>query len=101
MATGHTRLEGTASVSDSVLTTNLGIQFECTISDYIGALTSIEGMFYLELCNFSFIQKQSTPVLGKHEITIKKKFSDIASNPLIVTENSMEIFEETSEEQEE
>ncbi|GET50397.1 hypothetical protein GLOIN_2v1786804 [Rhizophagus irregularis DAOM 181602=DAOM 197198] len=49
---------GTASVSDSVLTTNFGIQFECIISDYI----------------------------------------DIASYPLIVTENSMEISEETSEE---
>ncbi|PKK66030.1 hypothetical protein RhiirC2_754160 [Rhizophagus irregularis] len=53
-------------------------------------------------------EQQSAPVLGKHEITTKKfqptkltkltRFSDIASNPLIVTENSMEISEETPEE---
>ncbi|PKK71740.1 hypothetical protein RhiirC2_744087, partial [Rhizophagus irregularis] len=67
---------GTASVSDSVLTTNFGIQFECIISDYIGKDKPIEILFH------------------PNESCLK----NITSNPLIVTENSMEISEETSEE---
>ncbi|PKK56269.1 hypothetical protein RhiirC2_829671, partial [Rhizophagus irregularis] len=173
---------GTALVSDSVLFTNLGIQFECIISDYMakdkptetpitlfhpngsrlrnqttmlkrgssiffsGALTLVEGKFYLELHNFSFIRTQQSnfiskstkempwsstsssssssstihkkiqeqhhppPVLGKHEITTKKfqptkltklaKLPDIVSNPLCVTENSMDDSEEIQEQEE-
>jgi len=92
---------GTALVSDSILSTNLSIQFECIISDYIskdkpteipiilfhpngsrlksqttmlkcgssiffsGALTSIEGKFYLELHNFSFIRTQQSNSVSK------------------------------------
>ncbi|CAB5205860.1 13361_t:CDS:2 [Rhizophagus irregularis] len=76
----------TASVSDSVLTTNFGIQFECIISDYIGKDKPIEISITLFHPNESCLKSQTTML----------KY--IASYPLIVTENSMEISEETSEE---